>query len=382
MNRIYTTITISSLLFTLHSAFGQGSLTPPGAPAPTMKTLAQIEPRTPISSLPYSITSPGSYYFTGNLTNPGVGDAITVSSGNVTIDLNGFTLQGIPTSGRGIYVNNTFTNLVFRNGTVTGWGSHGIDAWSGGYPRNIVFEKLTVSANGAYGIYTEAGSIIRDCVAIGNGNSGFYSQGGEIIDCLSRQNNTAGSPTGGGFTVFNSSMVHCDAQFNNNNGIYLNSSQALDCSCTYNTGNGVICEGTGDQVSRCHICFNGTGLFFDSGNVQNLIENCLVANNSGYGLDTSGSGGSTITGNTFDLNTGGAIIISESNDYIENNHGVLSSGDYGIAITSSGFTNVVVVKNVMVGGGANNYSNIAGANDFGPISTAAFATSPFANISH
>ena len=34
------------------TAFGQGALTPPGAPAPTMKTLAQIDakldPRTPI----------------------------------------------------------------------------------------------------------------------------------------------------------------------------------------------------------------------------------------------------------------------------------------------------------------------------------------------
>ena len=32
----------------LSTVFAQGSLTPPGAPAPTMKTLAQIEPRTPI----------------------------------------------------------------------------------------------------------------------------------------------------------------------------------------------------------------------------------------------------------------------------------------------------------------------------------------------
>jgi len=40
--------------------YGQGSLTPPGTPAPTMKTLAQIEPRTPISFLPVTLSQPGS----------------------------------------------------------------------------------------------------------------------------------------------------------------------------------------------------------------------------------------------------------------------------------------------------------------------------------
>jgi hypothetical protein len=34
----------------LTTAFAQGSLTPPGAPAATMKTLAQIEPRTPVDA--------------------------------------------------------------------------------------------------------------------------------------------------------------------------------------------------------------------------------------------------------------------------------------------------------------------------------------------
>lgn len=383
MNKTYT-ITIISAFFVLHSAFGQGSLTPPGAPAPTMKTLAQIEPRTPISSLPYSITNPGSYYFTGSLTNPGIGNGITIGCSNVTIDLNGFTLQGIPTSGDGIFVNGSFTNLVFRNGAVNGWGSHGIDAWSGGYPRNTLFEKLTVSANGAYGIYAEAGSIIRECSAIANANSGFYCQGGELIDCLARENNTLSAPTGAGFTVVNSSLIHCDAQYTHGNGFNLTSSQALDCNCFYNSGDGFICEGAGNQVSRCRISFNsGIGVDFDSGTSENVIENCLVANNTSYGLYTSGSSGSsTITGNTFDFNSGGAIIIGESNDLIENNHAVINSGDYGISITDSSYTNIVVVKNVVVGGGANNYSNIGGTSDFGPVGTAASSTSPFANISH
>ena len=52
-----------------------GALTPPGAPASTMKTLDQVEPRTPVNvttvpgdaSYHHITTTPGSYYLTGNL---------------------------------------------------------------------------------------------------------------------------------------------------------------------------------------------------------------------------------------------------------------------------------------------------------------------------
>ena len=51
-------------------AFAQGPLTPPGAPAPTMKSLDQVEPRIAVNSTNtpggadslYKITQPGSYY--------------------------------------------------------------------------------------------------------------------------------------------------------------------------------------------------------------------------------------------------------------------------------------------------------------------------------
>ena len=99
----------------------QGSLTPPGAPAPTMKTLTQVEPRTAISSVPFTISAPGSYYLTTNLTVSS-GNGITISSGNVTLDLNGFVLQGVSGSGSGILVSSTYTNITVRNGTITGWG--------------------------------------------------------------------------------------------------------------------------------------------------------------------------------------------------------------------------------------------------------------------
>src|SRR5437762_3077985 len=71
--------------------FGQGPLTPPGPPAPLFKTLQQIEPRTPISSAPFTISAPGSYYLTTNLTG---GTGITISANEVNLDLMGFRLVG------------------------------------------------------------------------------------------------------------------------------------------------------------------------------------------------------------------------------------------------------------------------------------------------
>src|SRR3569623_1854738 len=94
-------VALPLIAFQTESAMGQGSLTPPGAPSPTMKSLDQIAPRTPLSSLPYVISQPGSYYFTTNLSG---GNGIIIQTNNVTLDLNGFTLQGVNSSVSGVYI--------------------------------------------------------------------------------------------------------------------------------------------------------------------------------------------------------------------------------------------------------------------------------------
>ena len=50
---------LSSAMFA-PTAFSQGALNPSSPPAQSMRTLTQVEPRTPIGSLPFNINSSGS----------------------------------------------------------------------------------------------------------------------------------------------------------------------------------------------------------------------------------------------------------------------------------------------------------------------------------
>lgn len=96
-----------------------GNLNPPaGVVAPTMKALNVVEPRTPISSLPFTITQAGSYYLTGNLSTASNG--ILVNTSDVTIDMMGFTITGsTPDNHNGIEVNSNHRgNFTLRNGAV------------------------------------------------------------------------------------------------------------------------------------------------------------------------------------------------------------------------------------------------------------------------
>jgi parallel beta-helix repeat protein len=297
---------IVSSSFILHSAFGQGALTPPpGAPAPTMLTLSQIEPRTPVDAVhtpgnndaEFIISQPGSYYLTTNILG-GVSTktGIEILTNNVTLDLNGFSLLGSSSAISGIYIA-AATNITVRNGTISGWanGYYGISCVG----QDATFDRLTISGN-TYGIYCANDSVISDCAVIGNRADGIAAGNNCIVS---------------------------------------------GCMSANNQGNGIL---------------------------LNSASGCLITGNIVAGNDAGLS-----------ANTAGICVIG-SNNRIEGNHvtGTVAPGNGILIFINTSYTNNIVIRNSVEGGGAANYSVNAGINDIGPIGPAATNSSPWGNISH
>ena len=325
MKKIALLLPVALLLTALPCA-AQGPLTPPGAPAPTMKTLEQIEPRTPISSADYVISNSGSYYLTSNLTAAAGQNGITVDSDDVTIDLNGFTLTGSgATSGHGIYQADTLRNLRVHNGNVVQWGGLGR---SGVYAdgKNNQFDHIQAATN-YWGIWAGEGSTISDCSAPYNRNDGIQTGPGATISAC-----TASYNSGDGLNAdWGSTISDCSAYNNSGDGLNADwGSTISDCSAYGNLNDGINAL-NGSTISDCSAYENfGNGIRALS---NSTISGCSAYKNSGDGIQASDD--SNITGNTCDKNgyaagAGGGIHVTGTGNRIDSNN--VRDNDRGIDV--------------------------------------------------
>ena len=146
--------------------------------------IACCEKRKPISSLPYAITTPGSYYLTRELVGTS-GTGIGIWADDVTLDLNGFTLRGSGGSD-GIAVPDSHENVTIVNGIVRGWTGAGITA---GNVTTGRFQDLLVDSNGGSGLVAGFNCIVSDCSASSNGAAGIQARSGTtVVNCTARSN--------------------------------------------------------------------------------------------------------------------------------------------------------------------------------------------------
>ena len=138
---------------------------------------------TAITTLPATITVQGIYCLTGDLgTSILSGNAITIATNNVTIDLNGHKIGGLAagpgTQANGIYALDR-TNINLRNGTIRGfyYGVYVMDDstyhdGSGGH----VIENLRADYNTYAGLFVSGiGNIIRSNQVVNTGGSTVFS---------------------------------------------------------------------------------------------------------------------------------------------------------------------------------------------------------------
>ena len=295
----------TTLLLALTTSFtlAQGPLMPPpGVPAPSMKTLDQIEARTPIPKSPavpiagphFTISQPGSYYLTGNIT-VSTGDAIVIVSDDVSLDLNGFTvrstLDGVDI-GAGVRVSGQRSHLSVRNGFVVsgsivpdnvaaieGMGFVvGIGPLIEGTDRVTQLTVTDVQVRGiaSIGINAQGESILTRCSAVNCAEIGII--GNILRDCTATQAgiagifainamNCRGASLSGIGLVASENATNCHGSSVSSIGLqsYANASQCTGTS-TANIGlfvqdNASDCIGTSDGAS-------GWGLFC-GGNATN-----------------------------------------------------------------------------------------------------------------
>jgi len=405
---VLSLLVLTNLDLEYSSVFGQGSLAPPGAPGPTMKSLDQIEARTPISSLPYTITTPGSYYITTNLTGIFGANGININSTppaeNVTIDLNGFTLTGILGSLNGISTGNNGHNYVIRNGTLRNWGVDGVNSYGS---INCRFEKLQFCNNVNIGLQAGVGSVVTDCEAYSNIMAGVQVLTGDISRCVALNNgvgiltlngcvvsdseasgntgdgincgigtivrSSAAYQNGGnGITTSNSCIVEdctaygnasgiqagqnsfvkdCVANGNQNGGIQTEDGSILDdCVATSNTNNNFdaigIQVGNNSTVKNCAASGNGRGILTIN---NSIVKDCNVSSNFAAGVEMGNN--STVDGCCASGNAHYGIYVGASNCQIVGNT-CIGNNYYGIELT--GGTNRVDGNNV----GWNSYFGI------------------------
>jgi hypothetical protein len=347
--------------------FAQGPLTPPGPPAPTMKSLAQIEPRTPISSIPITISQPGSYFLTGNLTLPAANsgaNGITITTDNVTIDLSGFTLDGAGIGNKGITTASIKPNGVqIRNGNVQNWLQVGVNV-AGCTSTRLENLRVQKNQNGIYVAYGE----VSHCNAFKNTNTGILAEYSNLTDCGAEANPV-------GIFLQSSTLRSSFVGDSSNLGIQALESTVEGCTLDGNYW-GIVAGGSNIHHNTIYDSYSD-GIRPDNGGGCSITDNNIV--NSGISVLASGiwiqTEDNRVTNNHITGTNGDGIGVAEGYNILDGNSCIGNSG-FGMNIIGA---NNTIVRNSTLGNTGGTYA-VAPGNNGAPTQSVTTATNPWSNL--
>lgn len=298
-----------------------GPLAPPAGPiTPTHKTLTQLEPRTPVNSLPgasnavHVISQPGSYYLTGDIVRQPNKMGILVAADHVTIDLGGFSLIGVNdnfhSTNIGISPSGARTNLTVRNGTIRGWGY----ATLGATCTDSLWEDLAVIDNTAGGLHIHGthNSIFRNIrVRAASGEVGIETGNNSLVEgCV------IDGPTDGINTLFNCAIVNCTVTGCAGAGIETFAHTSVTNCSVYDCARGIMMT-SGGAVRGCSVT-SCTVVGIEMGLGVTVLDSSIRFCPIGIRTRPNTAGHGRIEGNSLSNNGVGLQIDSPNNTVIRN----------------------------------------------------------------
>lgn len=262
-----------------------------------------------------NISQSGTYALVENITCNS-GNAISINTSFVTLDLNGFEVTltgGSANACINIPATPTVTEVTIRNGSVkaTNTAGYGVNLENSG---GCMVNNLSIKNTGiGLRMRNTRTSIINNLVIDGctTGIASFQSSSGPAQSCL----------------IGNSTISNC-------------SSSAISLEGATNAF----------KIYTCIIATNATGI--SAGNASNcLIENCLISNNTVNGINLGGSAfNNVISSCTILNNTGIGINDSTTNNQYYNNTACGNGTNYS--------SNVIASSTVTSQANANGFNNI------------------------
>ena len=277
--------------------------------------VAQSAVATPISSLPYTITQPGSYYVSANL--DGSSGGIDVVADNVTLDLMGFTLDGGGSiDDHGVDLTDR-SNVSIQNGTIRRFGRSGI-AQNNIFPDHNRVLNVRVLDNGFTSSYVGIrligdSALITGCTAAGNTGVGIVAgRYASIKNSLARNNGDTGISAS-----VDSIIVGNTAYSNSGTGIV-------------GHGGSVLIQNISHDNEEFGIRGEGRNLIKDNVIHSNNLSNASILG----GLRVGGK--SRVVGNVLANNKSNGIAVYSSGSILKENHVTGSNPGNGIHFYGSG----------------------------------------------